>query len=85
MIQTVLESGVVTVEKELWTTPIVIKRGSGKVEEVGDRRGRILRRLASSLTKLQLDGISYPMLGCMRTVIPLLPLTVECRWGFPIE
>ena len=36
MIQTVLESGVVTVEKELCITPIVIKSGSGSMECVQD-------------------------------------------------
>ena len=35
MIQTVLESGVVTVEKELWTTPLAIEGDSGSMECVG--------------------------------------------------
>ena len=37
MIQTVLESGVVTVEKELWATPIAIEMDSGSMECVGGR------------------------------------------------
>ena len=39
MIQTVLESGVVTVEKELWTTPIAIEGDSGSMDSVGGRVG----------------------------------------------
>ena len=42
MIQTVLESGVVTVEKELCITPIVIERDSGSMECVGGRWGRLV-------------------------------------------
>jgi len=47
MIQTVLESGVVTVEKELCITPIVIERDSGSMVFVGGRWGIFCRKADS--------------------------------------